>query len=340
MHEKWLVVGAGPSGIAAVGALLDEGCRSENIVWVDPQFSVGDLGTAWKQVESNTPVSSFTDAFEQVLAFGYEQAQKKYFIDRMPGNLKCSLAIASQPLQAFTDKLKTQVKAYQDFATQITPVAGAWQVKLASGRMLQVDKIILALGAEAKSLNFPALSSIDLSLAASPNKLSGLVGPEDVVAVFGAYQSARTVEQNLAKTKVKKIYHFYRSQREFDNHIASLDLDERVQPVQISTDNFLKYIPLCNKAIYAVGFERRHVSIQGLPEDYAYNPETGQIAPGIFGVGIAFPEIMNHWMGRSEYKVSAVKPFVKRIKKLVPTWFEQPRANTNLEHESDTATLN
>ena len=41
---QWLVTGAGPAGIAAVGKLLDAQIPKDKIGWLDPAFRVGDLG--------------------------------------------------------------------------------------------------------------------------------------------------------------------------------------------------------------------------------------------------------------------------------------------------------
>ena len=50
----WLVIGAGPAGIASGGLLLESGLRGENIVWVDPCFNVGDIAQYWGEVYRNT----------------------------------------------------------------------------------------------------------------------------------------------------------------------------------------------------------------------------------------------------------------------------------------------
>lgn len=41
---QWLVIGAGPAGIAAVGKLIDHKIPGDQIGWLDPAFGVGDLG--------------------------------------------------------------------------------------------------------------------------------------------------------------------------------------------------------------------------------------------------------------------------------------------------------
>lgn len=56
---KWAVIGAGPAGIAAVGKLIDAGINPKEIVWIDPEFKVGDFGTHWRNVSSNTKVGLF-----------------------------------------------------------------------------------------------------------------------------------------------------------------------------------------------------------------------------------------------------------------------------------------
>ncbi|MDF1655425.1 MAG: FAD/NAD(P)-binding protein [Coxiellaceae bacterium] len=322
---EWTVIGAGPAGIVSVAELFDQGIDADAIAWIDPAFKVGDLGTHWRYVSSNTPVESFTKVYSDFASFEYKPEDKKYFIDQLEANKRCPLMVAAQPLQDFTESFRKKISSYSDLAIKLAAVGDAWQVTMASGKSIKTKKVILALGAEARELPFSGLEVIPLTTAANPGLITKAITKDDVVAVYGAYQSARTVEENLAKTDAKKIYHFYRSKREFNGHIGSLDLDERVMPVEATADNMLKYMPQCNKVIYAVGFQRRHVSIDGLPEDYSYNYDTGRIAPGVYGIGLAFPEIMLHSHGRPEYKISAVRPFAKHLKEMFPQWQqEQP----------------
>ncbi|MDF1795671.1 MAG: FAD/NAD(P)-binding protein [Coxiellaceae bacterium] len=322
---EWTVIGAGPAGIVSVAELFDRGIDPQHIAWIDPAFKVGDLGTHWRYVSSNTPVESFTKVYNDFESFEYQPEDKKYFIDQLEANKRCPLMVAAQPLQDFTENFRKKITSYTDLVIKLSRVDDAWQVTMASGKGIKTKKVIMALGAEARELPFPSLEVIPLTTAANPGLISKAVNKDDVVAVFGAYQSARTVEENLAKTDAKTIYHFYRSKREFNGHVGSLELEERVVPVEATADNLLKYVPLCNKVIYAVGFQRRHVSIEGLPEDYSYDYDTGRIAPGIYGLGLAFPEIMLHSHGRPEYKISAVRPFAKHLKEMFPIWQqEQP----------------
>ena len=87
----------------------------------------------------------------------------------------------------------------------------------------------------------------------------------------------------------------------------------------------LTHIPRCNKAIYAVGFTRRAIKIAGLPDDFLYDSQTGVIAPGIYGLGIAFPETIPYTMGRVNYNVSAIWPFVQYLKRIFPEWLNEDK---------------
>ncbi|WP_119344801.1 hypothetical protein [Facilibium subflavum] len=53
-QHKWAVVGAGPAGILSLGMLLDKDVDADEIIWIDPEFKVGDFGQKWTQVSSNT----------------------------------------------------------------------------------------------------------------------------------------------------------------------------------------------------------------------------------------------------------------------------------------------
>lgn len=45
-----------PAGISVVGQLLDNGRKAKDILWLDPNFSVGDFDIKWGEVSSNTTV--------------------------------------------------------------------------------------------------------------------------------------------------------------------------------------------------------------------------------------------------------------------------------------------
>jgi hypothetical protein len=95
---------------------------------------------------------------------------------------------------------------------------------------------------------------------------------------------------------------------------------EHIEMDEMTPRNLLKHMPKCTKVICAIGFERRHIPIFGLPDNYGYDKKTGEIAPGIYGIGMAFPEVMPYELGQLEYRVTAMWPFMKRLNKVLPLW--------------------
>ncbi len=319
MYE-WTVVGAGPAGIASVGTLLDAGVQPDAIAWVDPAFKGGDFGTSWRYVSSNTPVKYFIKFYKGCASFGYDSPDRPPFmIDKLPENSNCPLILAAEPLFWITKSLCERVTVYRDVVTGLSPVDSHWGVRLSEG-MLKAKKVILALGSAPEILHFDGIPTIPLSTALNPALLKTALGPEDVVAVFGAAQSARTVIENLASISVRKKILFYRSEHTFNRHLDSaVDLSQ-FEVLPMTPENMLAQMPTCTQAIYGIGFKRRHIPIAGLPASYAYSTKTGEIAPGVFGLGIAFPEILPYELGKIDYPVSAIWPFMKRVQKLVPQW--------------------
>ena len=329
---QWVVVGAGPAGIAAIGQLIDTGIPLKKIAWIDPSFTVGDFGTAWRQVLSNTTIESFIKFYNAFDAFEFASRPQPFLIERAKPEGACPLIIAAEPLRWITQRLRNKVISIDDTVLSLHPIATGWQLYLASGQQISTNKVILTLGARARTLPYPTLITIPFKTAMDLELLNQAVKADDTIAVFGSYQSARTVEENLAKIKALQIIHFYRSERSFDQHVATLPLSPDIECYPITPSNLIKHIPRCNKAIYAVGFMRREIKIAGLPDDFLYDSQTGVIAPGIYGLGIAFPETIPYTMGRLTYNISAIWPFVKYLKRIFPIWLNE-QTSTRLQYQ-------
>jgi hypothetical protein len=92
----------------------------------------------------------------------------------------------------------------------------------------------------------------------------------------------------------------------------------KLERVISNQDSLSEVLPLCQKAIYAVGFESRKISVEGL-QSLAYNDRSGIIAPGLFGFGIGFPESKEDCFGTVEYRVGLWK-FMEYITRVLPVW--------------------
>ena len=172
------------------------------------------------------------------------------------------------------------------------------------------------------------------------NKLKATVDEKDTVALFGSSHSAVMIMRDLLDAGVNKVINFYRSPIRyavfmnnwilFDNtglkgnaadwakHHLHGDLPERLERYYSDPAHIEKYLPECTKVVHAVGFERRQIPITGC-EALAYNDKTGIIAPGLFGIGIAFPEGKVDPLGNFEYNVGLWK-FMTYLERIVPIW--------------------
>lgn len=319
---EWAVIGAGPAGIASIGKLLDAGVPGTEILWLDPQFKVGDFGTSWRFVNSNTAVEYFLKFYQHSEAFRYHSKNyPSFMIDKISPTKNCPLMLAAQPLMWITECLCKQVNALKEHVTHVIPVNDHWQLELSSENRLHTKKVILAIGANPKELDFATTPTIPLKTALNPTELKTVIEPQDYIIVFGSAQSSKSVIENLAQLETKKTLLFYRSENSLNHHFKEDDLTH-IESLKMTPKNLLEKMPYCTKAIYTIGFERRHIPIKGLPTNYDYDQKTGEIAPGVFGLGIAFPEIMPYEFGQIEYKVTAIWPFMKRLNKVMPHWLD------------------
>ena len=319
----WVVVGAGPAGIAAVGQLIESGVDSHRVAWIDPHFTVGDFGASWRLVISNTPVDTFMKYFREIRSFQFSSRTTPFDIEKMAPLSTCPLAMVAAPLQWITDQLKARVTVTVDHAVSLACQADVWRVTLGSGSTLRGHRVILAIGAEPKRLPFAGLAEISLKTALNPLALRRQVQRNDHVAVFGDAQSARSTLQNLLGLGVAKISHFFHSKSSVVRHLKDVDLSG-VRSMPDTTANLLATIPHCTKVVYAAGFERRSIQIDGLPDNFGYDSNTGIIGPGLYGLGIAFPEVLPHELGRAEYRVVAIWPILKHLQRCLPIWSSQP----------------
>lgn len=316
---EWVVVGAGPAGIASVGQLLDAGIEPACIAWIDPEFRVGDFGTSWQKVTSNTPVDSFLKFLRASRAFGFGTHPTSYLLEKLPGAATCPLGVVAEPLRWITERLRQQVQAITDRVVSLARADNAWRLTLLSGRVIETRRVVLAIGSEPRRLSLARLEDISLAVALDPVRLRKSVHKGDRIAVFGDAQSARSVLENLINLPDVEVVHFYRSKASAQRHLDAVDLSG-CKSLRATASNMLAALPGCNKTIYAIGFERRGIQIDELPRDLEYDPNTGIIAPGIYGLGIAFPEIRPHELGRAEFKVVSLWPMMSHLQQCLPLW--------------------
>ncbi len=338
----WTVVGAGPAGIAAVGKLIDRGIPPEKIGWIDPRFSVGDLGEKWNQVPSNTKIELFLRFMLDSHAFEYQKRPAKFPIDDLDPNDTCLLQYIAEPLQWITDHLKKKVHPVQRTATSLNLGDGRWEIKTDKDSVY-AKNVVLAIGAQPRTLCYKGAEVISLETALNPGKLAKVVGPHDTVGVFGSSHSAILVLANLLNLPVKSVINFYRSPNRYAVYLEdwllfddsglkgftakwarqNLDgkLPKNLKRILFSEHTFEESFALCNKVVYATGFDRRKLPILEQYEQVNYDDKTGIIAPGLFGLGIAFPQSKFDRLGHLELRVGLWK-FMDYLNSILPIWLQ------------------
>ncbi len=338
---EWLVIGAGPAGIASVGQLLDKGIPATAIAWLDPEFKVGEFGTKWRSVSSNTTVALFLKFLDFSPSFDFAACPHHYPLQSLDPQQTCSLHLAAEPLQWVTDRLCQKVNAIKGHAQRLSLKQRHWQTDLGS-TTIRARNIVLAIGAEPSLLTYSSPALIPIDIALDQQRLSNHCDTNDTVAVFGASHSAIIVIRHLLAAGVKRVINFYHGALKyampledwilFDNtglkgdtaiwaraHIDG-EIPKNLTRVWSNTANIEQYLPECTKVVYAVGFKRKHLPITGLDE-FSYNNKCGIIAPGLFGCGIAFPEVTTDPLGNIESKVGLWK-FMNYLDKVVPLWLK------------------
>lgn len=341
-YYQWTVVGAGPAGIVAVGKLLDLGIAAEDILWLDPHFKVGDLGMLWSEVSSNTRVKLFTKVLENIESFGYPDPKKTFSIQDLNPEQTCTLSHIVQPLQWISDRLCKKVPHERTMIHTMHLSDRKWHLS-SDTHKYQSKNVILATGAVPCTLDYPGVNVMPFDIAIDKDKLSKQIDKKHTYAVFGSSHSAIIIIRHLVELGVKKVINFYRSPCRyavdmgdwilFDNtglkgqtadwareHIDGR-LPHNLERYNTEEHNIARYLPECDQVIYAVGFKQRKNILIGDYEDTHYNAHVGIIGPGLFGLGIAYPELKADPFGSFEHQVGLFK-FLLYLNRIMPLWFK------------------
>nr|WP_228546985.1 NAD(P)-binding domain-containing protein [Candidatus Neptunochlamydia vexilliferae] len=334
---QWGIIGAGPAGIAAIGKLIDQGVDAGSIAWVDPDFQVGDLGQKWRAVSSNTSVKLFLDYLNICPAFNFAKAPHFRLKDLDPEKT-CLLQEIADPLIWVTGQLREKVRSFEGEVSLLEMENREWILKT-DKEVLAAKNVILATGAEQRKLEYPNLKEISLEKALVAEKLPDV--SEETVAVFGSSHSAMIVIKNLLEYPAKKVINFHRSPLKFavffedwvlfDNtglkgetaewvrkHIHG-KYPEHLNRVLASDPEFSTLLSQCQSVVYAVGFERRVPPKAYQIGHLTYNESNGIVAPGLFGLGIGFPQKVEDRFGNVEYSVGLWK-FMVYLDAVLPLW--------------------
>ncbi len=222
----------------------------------------------------------------------------------------CALALVADPLVWVTEHLRERVEAFETTATALFLERRQWRIETEQQEITSKN-VILAVGAVPKKLGYPQLKEIPLEVALDPEKLADEPLENATVAVFGSSHSSMIALPHLLRHPVKKVINFYRSPLRYAVYLddwilfddsglkgraadwARENIDgvypERLERCWVSSPDFDEKLAACDRVVYTVGFEPRTVPETPQWGQLDYNPNNGILAPGLFGLGIAFP---------------------------------------------------
>ncbi len=345
-NNKWVVVGAGPAGIAVIGLLLDLGIEGSSIVWLDPEFDVGRLGHYYETVPGNAPTWMYVEFLTACKVFNDCAPEMIDELKKMDQKTAFPLHVIVRPLRAITQGLLSRVQAIKGSLISLHFDDDLWHVGIESTDKQNLHEeharfVVLATGSHPKELNYEHKQTIPLDLALDKSTLASYLTQTDVVGVFGSAHSAILILKYLSELPIKYIVNFYNKPIVYtvdmgtwvQNQNAGLkgstaqwakEVLEKKPPKNLARLKnkpaiLRKWLPLCTKLIYAIGFERNELPPINGTNNLIYDDISGVIGPRLFGIGIAFPEKFTYPDGNIEYRVG-LKFFMEYAQRVVPEW--------------------
>lgn len=336
VDADWLIVGAGPSGIATLGVLLDVGVPAHRITWIDPEFEVGRIGMYYQHVPANAITKQFILFINACSSFKECASESITVLNNANPDTFYELQIIINPLRDITAHLRTKVVSQKACMKSLYFSDDAWTIITDSNTAITAHNVILATGSHPTILNYEREKVLSLDVALNPHNLEHVLTAEDIVGVVGSAHSGILLLKFLSELSfpLKHIYNLYRSPIAYSNGgqadgIRGATADwaqtvlEKNPPANLTRvfstpDTITDVLSQCTKVIYAMGYERNELP---LINDTTPIPtsESGMIAPRLFGVGFAFPEKITYPNG-DEGNCIGLDCFIDYAQKMVPEW--------------------
>ena len=325
---EWAVVGAGFAGITALAVLLEAGVEPSTVAWIDPEYNVGRVGKYYREVPGNIQTKHLIEYVEKCPYFKNINSSSLQALYTYPAEQFQQLQVIVDPLLDFTAYLQDMVVPITDSITSLKRIEDRWILEGSEGSLLSAHKVILAIGAHPKRLSYD-IFEIPLDDAFDKNKLAQYLSADDSVAVFGGMHSAMLVLKNLCDCSLEQIINFYLEDYFHGSPglegVVSMWVEnvlEKQPPTNLSrvlstAENIQNILPLCTKAVYAIGYESNKIPVNG-SYDLIFDEYTGMIDEDLYGIGIAFPPtgIFN---GQKIPK-NGLYAYLVYVKKLMPRW--------------------
>lgn len=207
------IIGAGPSGIATMAAIIDDKERNkmEKFLWIDPKFSSG-MFENYTNVPSNTKVKLFKKYFKSFNCFQC----KLEVLDHYDQDSGCDLQVINELLKQVTQNLlKLVTLSSKEIVLKIekNKTDSTWKIITNINNSYFSKRIFACIGSHPKQFDLNEKLSLSL-LDNSPSKISfpslipfniaidrDLIGKyvndQDIVVVYGSSHSAMLIMMNL-----------------------------------------------------------------------------------------------------------------------------------------------
>lgn len=353
----WAVVGGGPGGIIAMGVLLDVGVSPEKILWIDKDgFSVGRMGQYYATVPANNKSKRLVEFINMCESFKAVKTPAMQFLMNAHPEKEYPLKLIIDVLQDITDLFLTKIHGVRGALQQLDFVDDTWNVRV-NQQHYQAHRVVLATGSHPKPMHY-GCAEIGLDRALNKSELAKCIASDDTIAVIGSAHSAVLIMKFLCELGAARIINFYKSplyyltaeqqalriktcQLHGDplSGMAAqwarevLDSNPPGNLVRVKTcDAAIKaWMPVCTKIICAGGFEQNPLpTITGIACEH--DSTTGVIGPHLFGIGIAFPELLDEGNGRCSYRIG-LREFMRFAQRVIPEWMHKNEINRYQEYE-------
>ncbi|KAK6859511.1 monooxygenase AgnR1 [Apiospora arundinis] len=213
-----IVIGAGASGIAVTGSLLDLLGQGSRIAWVDPDFKGGRINACYREVPSNTIAQTFLDygkgfeSFRRASAQVTSESNGLTKLEALEPKSTCSLHHAGDMLQTLSDGLLRDNSVSGLKGAVVKAARGKtpseWAVTVQgesqSAQNLVAPIVVYCTGSHPATVQLPTSSAetpknLGLDDVLKPSRLRTIL-PKDrpiCVGVIGASHSAILVLRNL-----------------------------------------------------------------------------------------------------------------------------------------------
>lgn len=275
---QWAIIGAGPAGISIIGLLLDAGVTGSTITWIDQKFKVGRLGEYYANVPGNTQAKYFVEFINCCKTFQKVQSDALIQLFTADPEKEYTLQIIVDPLQDITDYLCTCVTTFKATLQSLDFYNNLWHIGI-NDRIITAHNVVLATGSHPRTLTYTTDAAIiPLDAALDKRLLEQQVTPHDTIAVVGSSHSAILILKHLSELPVKRIINFYNkplmyaipnpsgviyetesglkgAAARWAQEVLEKKMPGNMVRIFNNPEALEAWLPLCNKIIYAIGFE-------------------------------------------------------------------------------------